>query len=387
MEKKKISLCITKSGWGGAQRYVAALAEHMAKQDVYEAVVVCGENPLPGEDVLASRMDERGIPVVRIAGLVRDVRVGGDIKAFAALIRFFRTERPQVVHLNSSKMGLIGAIAARVAGVPKVVFTVHGWPFNEPRSVVWRALAWLGSWVTSLLAHVVIAVSEADTRRARVLPFISRKCRTIHNGVDAFSGRGTEAARTELLSRYAGALSDIGPETVWIGSMAELNGNKNVSSTLLALGTLRTQGEDIAYVHFGTGEQQGELRAQVAANDLSSRVLFAGFVADAGAFLPALDIFVLPSKKEGLPYALLEAGAAGKAVVATDVGGIPEIIHQGESGLLVPASDQKALEEALRSLAHSAERRTALGQALRARVRTFFSKETMLRTTVETYGH
>ncbi|MGI0016022.1 MAG: glycosyltransferase, partial [Nitrososphaera sp.] len=210
VEKKKLLYCITKSNWGGAQRYVYELATHFAKaeKEKYDVAVALG---LPaeasakagGEGVLKEKLEEAGVRVIAIPGLKRDV--GADeARVFSRLYKIFKTERPDIVHLNSSKIGGLGALAARFAKVPRIIYTVHGWTFREE----WRSrfqifLIKFFSWLTILFSYKVIAVSDYDALQARELPFVREKIVTIKNSIDApkFLSR-VEARKTlsEILS-------------------------------------------------------------------------------------------------------------------------------------------------------------------------------------------
>ena len=162
--KKKILFVITKSNWGGAQRYVYDLATALPKTE-FDVSVVFGQ-----KGRLAEKLEQAGIKTYNIVSLQRDVSLGADLKSFFELRRLFKTVRPNIVHLNSSKAGGVGALAARVAGVKKIIFTAHGWPFWEDRNLVARAVIWFFSWTTALLAHKPIVISDYDLRVARQMP-------------------------------------------------------------------------------------------------------------------------------------------------------------------------------------------------------------------------
>src|SRR3989344_4619085 len=125
--RKKVLYLITKANWGGAQRYVFDLATHLSAEQ-FEVVVAYGEKGRLPNDLTA-----RNVKTYEIPSLGRDVAVVSDIKSFFGILRCIRATRPDVIHLNSSKAAALGALAARIAGVPKIIFTVHGWPFGEKR--------------------------------------------------------------------------------------------------------------------------------------------------------------------------------------------------------------------------------------------------------------
>ena len=145
--RRRVLFIITKSNWGGAQRYVYDLATALPKHE-FEVQVAFGQ---PGR--LADALARAGIETYSIAALQRDVSLVADFRSFLELWRLLRTMRPDIVHLNSSKAAGLGALAARITRVPRVVFTVHGWPFAERRNLVWRMFAFLASWKTAILSH------------------------------------------------------------------------------------------------------------------------------------------------------------------------------------------------------------------------------------------
>ena len=303
---KKILFVITKSNWGGAQRYVYDLATSLPKGK-FEAVVALG-----GNGVLKQKLEAAGVRTVTIGSLQRDVSISKELAAYSQLKEIFKKEKPHVVHLNSSKAGALGAIAARVASVPTIIFTAHGWPFAEKRSVLWRLFAYLGSWVTALFATKVICVSERDLQLAKRMLFVSHKALCIHNGINLHAPFGSgDVIRSAF---PAGAHIT--------GTIGELNKNKNQ----IALIEEAKSKPEMYVAIVGEGELRGYLEQKIKEYALESRVKLFGFM-PAVEVLKGFDTFTLPSIKEGLPYVLLEAKAAGLPIVTSQVGGIPEILN------------------------------------------------------------
>ena len=307
--KKKILFVITKANWGGAQRYVFDLATSLPR-DEFDVAVAYGQ---PG--LLAQRLQEAGIATRPIASLQRDVSLLADIKSFFELYRLFIQIDPDVVHLNSSKAGGIGALAAWCAGAKRVVFTAHGWPFWEPRGRFSRSLIWVASWLTALLCDRVICISDFDARVARKMPFVARKVSRIYNGIGPMEFGSGDAVRSAF---PAGARI--------IGTIGELNRNKNQAALI------ERSRKDRAYVAIvGEGELRGALEERIREYKLEDRVKLFGFMPAAEA-LKGFDIFALPSLKEGLPYVLLEARQAGLPIEAPRIGGIGEILDAQDMG-------------------------------------------------------
>lgn len=367
--KTKILFVITKSNFGGAQHYVYDLARGLPR-DKFEAVVACG-----GSGALVDKLNEVQVRTIPLP-LARDINPLRDFTSFFALVRLFRTERPNVVHLNSAKASGLGALAARLSGVPNIIFTAHGWAFNEDRSLLSRTAIRLFSWLTVILAHKTIAVSEAVRRDTQNWPFIKNNVATIHNGVDSILFLSREEARAKL---------GLSPDAFIVGTIAELHPNKGLSFAIEAIAKLSKKYPDIYYAILGDGEEKDRLNASVEAQGLHGRVLMLGFVKDASTYLKALDCFVLPSAKEGLPYVILEAGLAELPVIATSVGGIPEVVEDQKTGLLIPARDVVAITNTLDQLISSPTLCTSLENSLQEKVRQDFSLERMVADTAKLY--
>lgn len=303
--KKKILFVITKSNWGGAQKYVYDLATALPK-DTFDVSVAFGQTGL-----LAKKLEAARINTCPISSLQRDISVTADVKSFFELLQLFRTEKPDVVHLNSSKAAGIGALAARIARVPKIIFTAHGWPFWEQRNPISRGLMYFFSWLTALLSHNIIVVSDYDLAVALKMPLVDHKTIRIYNGIDLNSPLGS-----------ADVIRHSFPQGARItGTIGELTKNKNqVSLIEQAKNDL-----EMFVAIVGDGEDRTLLEAKIKEYGLEERVRLFGFMT-ASEVLRGFDVFALPSLKEGLPYVLLEAKAAGLPIVANHVGGVGEIL-------------------------------------------------------------
>lgn len=299
----KILFVITKSNWGGAQRYVYDLATALPK-DQFEVSVAFGQ---PG--LLAKKLDAARITTYPILSLQRDVSLIADVKSFFELLRLFHKEKPDIVHLNSSKASGIGALAARLSGVRKIIFTAHGWPFWENRNPFSLALIYFFSWLTAFLSHKVIVVSDYDLRVAQKMPFIGRKAVRIYNGI----------APMELTD--ASEIRNYFPGKHITGTIGELTRNKNQ----IALIEQARKDPNLHVAIVGDGENRKFLKDKIDEYGLKRRVVLFGF-REARGVLNGFDVFALPSLKEGLPYVLLEAKTAGLPIIANRVGGVGEIL-------------------------------------------------------------
>lgn len=345
-DKKKIIYVITKSNWGGAQRYVFDLASNLPK-DRFDVIVAAG-----GSGHLIQKLHNAGIPVIPIPYLERDIKPLKEILSLWSLFKIFRSERPDVVHLNSSKIGGLGAVAARLAGVSKIVFTVHGWAFHENRPAWQHLLIVFLSRLAGRFQDSIVHISKSDlasTLFYKIAPF--RKTTLIPLAIREEYRLARSAAR-DSLGRIIGQA--IPQDAHLIGSIAELTKNKGLAHLLDALKQVKFQipNSKLQTIIVGEGEEQERLQNQIRALGLEDTVRIAGFIPGAAQYLKAFDIFVLPSLKEGLPYTVLEALAAGTPVIASGVGGIPDVITDGVNGFTVPPAKPERLAEVILSLIH-----------------------------------
>lgn len=357
----KIIYGITKSNFGGAQRYVFDLAQ-AAKAAGHDVTVMAG-----GKGMLVEKLREHSIRVISLPHLRRDISLIDELKSFHFIFRTLYEEKPDIFHTNSSKMGGIGNLAARLAGVKRIVFTGHGWAFNESwRPWFQKCIIKFFHWLTILFSHTTICVSEAS-RRDVAWPLLKRKLVVIHNGLEPF----------DLLPRVDSRFA--------VGTIAELHKVKGLDVLLEAWAKFKTRHDGVLEI-IGDGEEKVPLIQLSRELGLADSVEFKGDVENARRLLSHFDIFVLPSRSENLPYVLLEAGLAGLPVIASAVGGIPEVIDSGVSGILVPSENVDELLSSLILLQENKDVRERLGATLKARVTSEFSIEKMVSETLAQYA-
>ena len=377
--KKKILFVITKSNFGGAQRYVYDIARSLSL-DEFEVVVAFG-----GEGLLKEKLSDANIRTISVDGLERDINIFNEFRVFSQLMKLYREERPDVVHLNSSKIGGIGAFAGRVVGIKRIIFTAHGWAFNEERPWIERMVIACLSWLTIMLAHMTIAVSKQIKSQMCYFPFTKNRMKVIHNGVDQAGVFSKEEARGLLLKHNKKMSSAIPKDAFWIGTVSELHATKGLLYAIEAVEKLVSKGKNVVFIIIGEGEKRHELRKLIEEKNLQDKVFLFGFIDAAPQYLRAFDIFTLTSISEALSLSTLEAGLSERPVVASDVGGLPEIITSNESGLLVPIRDSQAIADAIDFLIENKEKRGLLGSKLKQKVENDFSLQKMLTKTIEVY--
>ena len=327
------------------------------------------------------RAERAGIRIVRIRGLVRNMKPGGDLSAFLELLRVVRVEKPRIVHTHTSKAGILGRWAAWLCRVPVIVHTPHGhvfWGYFGPLET--KLYVTLEK-ITARITDRIIALTgqeRDDHLRFRVAP--PEKFVTIHSGVD--------------LSRFDAALYDrskirieldIPPGDLVVGTAGRLTPVKGHVHLIAAAAKILAVHPDTTFVLLGDGELKGRLIEQAEALGLAGKVRFPGWRPDVAAVMSAFDVFVLPSLNEGMGRVLVEAMALSKPVVASRTGGIKDLVADGSNGLLVPPGDAGDLADAILRLLGDAAMRAAMGGEGRRRAE-IYSAERMVEKIEELYA-
>src|SRR6185295_563471 len=286
--------------------------------------------------------------------------------AFARLVRTIRAFGPMIVHTHLQSANLYGRLAARIARVPIIVATEHNVYTIKARRYV-RIERWLAR-TTDALVAVSGEVRQFLSNQIGVAP---SAIRVIANGVAlrSPSAEGVAALRAQVGGADAGIV---------LGTIASLTSKKGHAYLLRAVAQLRDRGVTCTLVLAGDGPERPRLEALTRELGLAGRVQFLGTVPQPADVLAAIDVFVLPSLVEGLPLALLEAMLAGTAVVATSVGGVPEVVESGVNGLLVRPANETELADAIATLVGSPELRARLAARARETIERGFTEAAYL---------
>lgn len=324
---------------GGPSLHVILLTAGLRERG-YETRLVVGQEE-PEEGNLFALAEERGVPCTQLAGLGREIRLLADLRALLELRRLMREFRPAIVHTHTAKAGMLGRLAARLAGVPVVVHTYHGHVlrgyFGPVKTACFRGMErLLGS-----LSNALLAVSESVKQDLIGLGVArASKIRVIPLGLDL------EPLARPLprgILRREAAIRDDAPLVGMVGRLVAI---KDIPTFLAAA---RLVHDSLPTCHFalvGDGQERALLEERVAKLGLSGVVRFFGWRRDMEAVYGDLDVVVNSSRNEGTPVSLIEALAAGRAVVATRVGGTPDLLGD-DRGLLVPPGDPAALASAI----------------------------------------
>ena len=379
LKKTKILYLITQSNSGGAQKYVLDLASNLDKQK-YDVAVAAG-----GNEELFRRLENADIKIFKIKWLRRSINPAFDILAYFEIKKLLLRWQPDVVHLNSSKISVLGALAARNLPI-KVIYTVHGAVFEAAFSWPERKIfLWLEK-LTAKYKDKIICVSEYDRQlwlKYNVAP--AEKLLTIHNGLDSqIDFLPKSQARQKLFSAHIKTPDDY-QIVGWLGYFyPEKKLDTLIKAANLIFNIPATKDKKIIFSVIGNGPQEKGLKLQVSGFGLQDKILFLGAVPEARCYLKAFDIFVLPSVKEGLPYTILEAMAAGVPIIASDVGGIPEMIADNFNGFLIHPKDFEALAEKILQILENSELTKKFSQNSLERIKEF-SLNKMLQKTQQQY--
>ena len=338
----------------------------------HEVIGVCAEGPL-----LDGVRDEG----FRVVGLpfVRRVSPLAHLRALLALVRLFRAERPDLVHAHMPISGFLARLAARIAGVPRVAYTCHGFLFNQSGSWPRRSLALAMEWIGGRLTDVYMVVSQAEAADARRLG-ICRTAVPVGNGRDPVRYHPDPVARARIRSELG--TPDERVVIVAVSRLVRAKGYPELAAAMRAVpeAELWVVGERLA------SDRGDDMAALLTSAGLGARLRLLGYRHDVAAVLAAADIFTLPSYFEGLPMSVIEAMLTGLPVVGTNIGGSREQVLEGETGLLVKPRQAAPLATALARLAADETLRTTMGEAGRARACALYDEARVISRTLDLLG-
>ncbi|MBN1869504.1 MAG: glycosyltransferase [Candidatus Omnitrophica bacterium] len=366
LDTRRILHLISSSGYFGAESILMTLARNIHDGEYISIVGAFKDYRDNSEIKVIELARESGIQTYMLKCCGRM-----DIFAIFRLRRYLKQNRVDILHTHNYKSDIIGALAARMAGVP-IVATAHG--FTDMTSSV-SFYEKLDRLFLRMLFRRVVVVTE------KMLPGLSQKVkRVIPNGIDAGQFTRNEEKRKLFRKEH-----NINEGDVLIGTIGRLSREKNQKMLLEALYPMMRDNELVKAVIVGGGPKEDELKQFGESRHLSDRILFTGIMTDTVSVYSSLDIFVLTSLTEGVPLTVLEAMASKLPVVATRVGGIPQIIEDGRTGLLIDAQDTEALRAKIGQLIQDPAKRRQLGDAAQAFVIANYSLQRMCNAYREVY--
>lgn len=369
MSQPHIVLAITLAVPGGATSFVFDYAFWLKKRG-FRVTVVAGEGSW-----LFERCTEVSIPCLRVPFLQREMKPWLDLPAFFNLIKLFHSLRPDVLHLNSSKIGVMGSIAGRLAHVPRIVYCIGGWAFLESIAPWKKRFYALAERLTGPCKDVIICLHPGDKQAAEARKIRPREqILVIPNGVDVQALDNVRLSRMEAREQLG-----VPQDQFVFGTIANFFPAKNLPHYLRKATPILKTFSSACIVLIGDGAERAQVEQVIRAADLSSQIILAGSRDNAHRFLSAFDVFVLPSTKEGMPFSLLEAMAARLPCIVTDVGAHTWMLA-GTGSWVIPPNDQPALHHALTEALHDRGRLVDIGQANRTVVEQRFPVKKIFET-------
>lgn len=369
-ERIRVAHVITRLVRGGAQENTFHTVR-LANRDRYEVDLLAGL-PLGAEGSMEDRIEEAGVAIHRVPHLLRKPAPLRDLWTLQQLTKIFQQNQYDIVHTHTSKAGLLGRLAAHRAGVPHIIHTPHGnvfqGYFNE---AVTRTYVWMERHAARRTKRIIELTPGGVEEHIEEGIGQREQFRVIFSGIET-APFDDAIARRDLTRKEL----DFPEDAIIVGGVGRLERVKGFKHFIEAALKLVEEEERVYFFHAGTGSQADALHYM--AEPLGERFRFLGQREDIPNLMAAMDCMVLPSLNEGMGRVLLEAGAAATPVVATRVGGIPDVVDEDETGLLVEPGDPYALTDALRVLIKAPETRHLMGQTARAKVVPHYSLESMV---------
>jgi glycosyltransferase involved in cell wall biosynthesis len=374
-EPIRVLRVIARLNMGGPALHVAYLSAGLQSRG-YDTTLVAGSLAI-GEESMAGVAEGLGVPIVTVPDLHREISPLRDIRAAYHVAEQIRRVRPQILHTHTAKAGAIGRLAALLAGdtaPPIVVHTFHGHVlrgyFGPLRSNVFRLLERFLAKRTTALVAVSPEVRD-DLVALGIAP--REKFTVVRLGIelDQRVGAGSEGAETR---RVLG----IAPDRFVVGWIGRMTGVKRTDDVLLAVQRLRDRGVDAVLCMVGDGPDRDAVELRARELGIMRDSLFLGYQDDVAPYYAAFDALILPSANEGTPVSAIESLAGGRPVVATAVGGVPDVVRDGVDGFLVEPGDVDAMADRLARLAADADLRRRMGEAGAESVRARYAVERLL---------
>ena len=324
-----------------------------------------------------------GGPVFPVA-IPRTIRPIQDLRAIWQLYGVIRRFRPAIVHTQTSKAGVVGRVAAWLAGTPVVVHTAHAFPFHPYVAMLIRWFYILiERWAARLTDLIMVDTSSvrADGLRYKVVRD-QDKLVTVPMGLD-LKKFSPSAQRPDNLRENLG----LGFRNLVVGTVARLVPDKGMECFLRMAQLIRARRSDVRFLVVGDGPLRSSLEQMTESLGIRNSVVFAGHRTDVAALMQAMDLFVLPTRREGFGVVFAEAMAMGKATVGSRIGPVAEVVEDGVTGYLVPADDPDAFAVRALDLLNDEQKRRAFGEAGRRRVEARFSEARMCETIEQHYQH
>ncbi len=347
MPKINLLYVITKLELGGAQKQLLSLINSLDKE-TYNIFLFTAKDGLLINEALS--IDK--LTLHRARFLERSINPFKDLLALIEACSFIKKNRIQIVHTHSSKAGILGRFAAKFAKAPVIIHTVHGWSFHDHQPGIINYFYLILERICATFTNKIIVVSNFDKNRG-LKNSIGRERQyiLIKYGIDDNKFKNREGRSDP---RKALGLNNTDPV---VGMIACFKPQKSPLDFIKLAAAIRNRFPDAKFIMVGDGRLRKKISNLIKKLNLEDQVILAGWRNDIPLILSALDVFVLTSLWEGLPITVLEAMAAGIPLVATDTGGIGEVVRDGQTGYLVQAGDIASMQDKVEELLKNSQRR------------------------------
>lgn len=326
MSKIKV-LHITQATIGGTLEYLKLFFNHINK-DEYEVYLAC-----PSYGPMKKEIEDMGVKVYPLE-MTREISLKDDLNSFMEMKKLIKRVNPDIVHLHSSKAGVLGKIASYLNKIP-CIYNAHGWSFSMNVSDKKKKVYSLIEKYTSLFCDKIVNISEYEHNLAKQYNIASdKKMITIHNGIDIEKYEKSNYSRTDTLEELG-----IQQECFIVGMVARISEQKDPIKFIEIAKEVCSAIENAYFVLVGDGELREQVEELIMKYDLKDRVKITGWVDDVNKYISVFDVGILTSKWEGFGLVLTEYMAGKKPIIASNIGGIPELIEDNYNGILVDTND------------------------------------------------
>ncbi|MBN1913732.1 MAG: glycosyltransferase family 4 protein [Candidatus Omnitrophica bacterium] len=373
MPRVNLLYVITKLELGGAQKQLLSLISRLDPERLRIFLFTAREGLL-----LQEALSIKGLIVKRSNWLERPVNPLKDLLAFFEIRKFIKKNHIDIVHTHSSKAGIVGRLAAAATRAKIIIHSVHGWSFNGCQNFFVRSLfIWLER-ITARVTHKIIVVSNHDKEKGLgcLIGKISQY-QLIRYGIDY--------GEFDLKNQDLKPGSEQHLDTAIIGMIACFKPQKHPQDFIRLAFLIKKILPLAKFILVGDGILRKKIERSIERLDLKNQVVLTGWRRDIPRILSSIDVFALTSLWEGMPVTVLEAMSLAKPVVATDTGGVREVIKEGETGFLVPVRDIKAMSEKIVSLLRNRQLRIKMGKAAKESLREDYNMPTAVSRTQNVY--
>src|SRR3989338_621462 len=391
-EIKRILFIITQSEFGGAQRFLYELTTRLDKEK-YEILVASDSGE---KSEFLNSLEQKSIKTKRLRFLKREINPIFDILGIIELMRLINKFKPNYLHLNSSKAGVLGSIAgfkikllrSKKFKDLKIIYRIGGWSFNDPWPLWKKKIFVLAEKITAGFKDIITMNNKSDYEQALRLKIkLKKELKLIHNGIDALKIEflPKDEARLKLFKNLSQKQPKIFQANFIVGTIANFYTTKGLKYFIEAVKILKINYdmnlEKIKFLIIGDGQERSNLESRIINYGLEKEIMLLGQIPEAFKYIKAFDIFVLPSVKEGFPWTILEAMAAKVPVIATSVGAVPEIIKNGENGIMAEPKNPQQIAEAIKYLIENEKTRQEFAIQAHQTILFKFPMEKMVRET------